>query len=419
MNKKILISILLIFQIMVLPFCYAGDIIDSPTLKATLTYQDPDPVNAGEEVELRFSIINDGTSTAKSTEFEIVPEYPLSLSPGEDEIKKAGDIKVYDSTKIDTGEAVVKFKLQVDPNALEGEYNVVVKYKTEQGISKGEWLAFDPFVVKVGGKASNVIVEETKTNPNRIAPGQSGDITLILANQGATEIEDVSIVLDLQNTSKISPLKTSNEAIIKQLKGAETAEATFSVIVAADAEVKVYTIPVKISYTDQKGNEYEKTTYISVVVDAEPEYVLNLEESDVYQEGQNGNIVVSLSNIGIANINYATLTILPSEDYIILSTDTVYIGNLESDDYETAQYKIYADNYKEELPLKFRLVYKDAYNKEYDEQITLTTKMFTSWEAKKYGLTQGSSSFFWIVLLIIGAGAGWYFWKRRKKQFAK
>lgn len=414
MNKKSIISLLLIFQIVFLPICFADGIMDSPYLKATLTLQDPDPVNAGEEVELRFSIVNDGKSTAKNTEFQITPEYPLSLSPGQDEIKEAGDIKIYDAIEIDTGEAVIKYKLKVDSNALEGEYNVVLKYRTEGGLSRGNWIEFDPFIIKVGGKASNVIVQETKTEPERIAPGQSGDVTLVLGNQGATEIEDVSVVLDLQNTTKISPLKTSNEAIIKQLKGGETAEATFNLIVAPDAEVKVYTIPVKISYTDQRDNKYEKTTYVSLVVDAEPEYVLNLEESELYQKGQNGNIVVSLSNIGIANINYATLTLLPSDDYTTLSTDTVYIGNLESDDYETAQYKIYANVYKEELPLKFRLVYKDGYNKEYDEQITLTTKMFTSWEARKYGLTQGSSGFFWIAVLIIAGGAGWYFWRRKK-----
>ena len=422
-KKATLYSTCLIYYFLILlfliPFVKAGDIVDSPALTATLTAQEPDPVDQSEEVELRFSIINNGTSPSKNTEFRILTNYPFTIASGEEEIKKKGDIQVYDSKSIETGEAIVKYKLLVNENAFEGEYEITLEYKAEEGISKGNWIEFDPFTVKVGGKATNIIIEETKTDPERIAPGQSGDITLLLANKGANDIEDISIMLNLQNTTDIFPLYTSNEIIIKHLSGGETAQATFSLIVAADADVKIYTIPVKITYNDQRNNEYEKTTYVSIVVDAEPEYVLNVEETEVYKEGQNGNIVVSLSNIGIANINYATLSLLPSSEYTILSSDTVYLGNLESDDYETAQFKIYTNEYIDELPLQFRLVYKDAYNKNYDEEVTLTTKMFTAWEAKKYGFAESGTGFWWFIGIIIIAAGAWYFWKWRKKQLTK
>ncbi len=413
-KKEIIFVVLMIMSMMFIQTATAA-ILDSPHMNATLSYQDPDPVDPGEIVELRFSIKNDGASAAKTVEFQIEGEYPLLLATGEDKTKSLGDILVYDADEIDTGETTLKYKMIVDPNAAEGEYEVTLRYKTEGGVSRGNWITLDPFSVQVGGKAASVVIEETKTTPERVAPGESAEVSIKVTNNGNTYIEDMTITLSLQNTTEIAPLKTSNELIIRNIKGGETKEVNFSIIVAPDTAVKVYKIPVTIKYTDQRNNKYEKNTYISIVVDAEPEYVLNIEESEVYEEDVAGNIVVSLSNIGVANINYATLRLEETKNYIILSSNTVYLGNLESDDYETAQFKIYAKEYVEDLPLKFRLVYKDAFNKNYDEQITLTTKMFTSWEAKKYGLTENGSGFT-TLLILLGAGAlGWYLWKRHKK----
>src|SRR3989338_11215452 len=97
-KKGILIITMMIMSIIIVQTTTAA-ILDSPHINATLSYQDPDPVEPGETVELKFSIKNDGASTAKTTEFTVETEYPLILASGEDEIKSAGDIPVYDSTQ--------------------------------------------------------------------------------------------------------------------------------------------------------------------------------------------------------------------------------------------------------------------------------------------------------------------------------
>lgn len=413
--KQIINIVLMVMLICcMIPMHYAT-IIDSPAVEAVLAYQDPDPAEPGETVEVRFSIKNTGASTAKNTEFKVIDEYPFTLANDEDEITSVGDIYVYDATKITTGEATVTYKLVVDSDVRDGEYDLRLAYRTEGGVSRGNWIEFDAFKIKVGGKATNVVIAETQTSPERAAPGQETIVTLTIANNGSSIIDDVTILLNLDETSEILPYKTSNEAVISKMSGGETKEVTFDLIVTPDAKVKVYEIPVKMTYSDLRNNAYEKTTYISIVVDAEPEYVLNLEETEVYTKSQTGNIVMSLSNIGVSNINYATLMLLPSEEYTVLSTDTVYIGNLESDDYETAQFKIYAKEYKKELPLQLRLLYKDSYNNNYDETININMNMFSLWEAKRYGLVESSYSWLFIFIFISACIAGWYWWKRTKK----
>jgi len=412
------LALILFMMIIVVPLTTA-QIIDSPSLDASLSYQDPDPVEPSNEVELRFSVKNTGKSPAKSAQFTVETDYPFSIAPGEDLIKSVGDIKLYDSGEIDTGEVTVKFKLIIDENALEGDYNLVLKYKTEGGISKGDWIEFNTFTISVGSSATYLILKESKITPELVGPGETGELSLTLANNGNSNLEDITITIDLDELTEISPLKTSNELIIQRLTAGNEESTTFSFIVAPDADVKIYKIPVKLSYSDERGIEYEKTTYTSIVINSEPEYVLNLEDSEVYKKKQNGDIVISLSNIGVSDINYATLTLKESEYYTILSADAVYLGNLESDDFETAQFTIYTNDYIEEVPLELTLFYKDNYNKNYEEDITLQMKLFTSSQAKRYGLSQGSSILAPVIILIIIGGGAWFWWKKYRKKKSK
>lgn len=412
------IIIFLFFTILlILPISINAQIVDSPIIEATLAYQNPDPVQPGEEVELKWSIKNTGSSTAKNTQLRLQLDYPFSISSGETEIKSIGDISVYDAKKIDTGETSAKYKLLVDENAIEGDYELVLKYRTEEGISRGNWIELEPFTISVGSKATNIIIKETKTIPERISPGEDGEVTITLANEGQGDIKDIVVKMDLENINDIAIIGMSNEVVVQRIATNQSKEITFHLLIAPLAEIKIYKIPVKLEYSDERGNSYEKTTNIAIIVDAEPEYVLNIEENDVYTTKQKGNIVISLSNIGISEIKYATLSLLPSEYYTILSSDTAYLGNLESDDYETAQFTIYSNKYKEELPLEFVLVYKDSYNKNYKEDITVTVKMFTGFQAKKYGLKESNIGIVVIVFVILAViGCGWYLWKIKKKK---
>ncbi len=393
-----------------------GQIVDSPIIDATLVYQNPDPVQPGDEVELRWSVKNTGTSTAKSTEFRIVSEYPLRLSAGEAEIKDRGDIPVYDAKKIETGETTVKYKLIVADIAVEGDYQLILEYKTEGGMSKGNWIELDPFTVTIGEKATNVIIEKTKTMPESLGPGQKGEITLTIANKGQSDIKDVLVTMQVDTAPEIAPIDMGNQVIVNQIVAGDSKNVSFTILIDPSTKVQIYKIPITLQYQDERGNSYEKTTDISLVVDAEPEYVLNVEESEVYATKQKGDIVVSLSNIGVSEIKYATLTIEPHEYYTVLSTDTAYLGNLESDDYETAQFTIYTTKYIKELPLHFVLIYKDAYNQNYEDEMVVTTKLFTGLQVRKYGLKEGNSSIIFVLLILVVGACVWYWWKQKRKK---
>ncbi len=410
--KKISIMFAIIFLFIALMIGVNASIVANPILDISLVEQDPDPVEPGEFVDLKFNIQNNGNGAAKDLELEIVPEYPFTLYEGENAVEELGDVKVYEATETDTGTVTVRYRLGVDSEALEGIYEITLRYR--HGDDTRQWQSIDPFDIRVKSTKGLLSISSTETIPERVEPGHSISINMQLKNEGSNDLEDLKIIAEVTNVTELSPLGSSNELIISRINGGAEENISFNFMVSASAELKTYKLPINLTFMDESGNSYTKLNYISVIVDSSPEYILNLEESEIYQAGTKGSIVISLSNIGSSDINYATLRLSESEEYVALSSSTVYLGNLESDDYETAEFDIYVDDYQPKLPLNFILSYTDNYNNDYDEDITLEMKLFTSSEAGKYGLKEGGSGlFYFVVILVVGGGAGYYYWKKK------
>ena len=110
------------------------------------------------------------------------------------------------------------------------------------------------------------------------------------------------------------------------------------------------------------------------------------------------------------------MELLNDKKYEVISNPRVYVGNLESDDFETANFIIYSKSYWD-LPLQINLRYKDAYNREYNENMTINLPMYSRFTARRLGLVKGDNGFFNIVLfiiLIIFAFKTYKEWKKEK-----
>ena len=55
----------------------------SPDIQVTLLNQDPDPVQPGDVVEVRFQVQNKLSETTDDVYIEILPEFPFSMYSGE------------------------------------------------------------------------------------------------------------------------------------------------------------------------------------------------------------------------------------------------------------------------------------------------------------------------------------------------
>ena len=99
-----------------------------------------------------------------------------------------------------------------------------------------------------------------------------------------------------------------------------------------------------------------------------------------------------------------------------MSQKEVYIGNIDSDDYETIEFTLNVKSKDEVVKLPLELIYMDSTNKEFTQTKSISLRMFSKSDAQKVGMVEKKSIGFTIVILIVAVGLGGYFWWRRKKK---
>jgi hypothetical protein len=379
--------------------------------------QQPDPVEPGDYVELRFKIENEGPDTFEGATFEIIPEYPFSLDPNEEATRYIGDLK---GRAVNENAIVIKYKVRVAEDAVEGDTPIKLRYlsSAEEWREEIRWSETDEFLVKVETPDSVLNVESITTVPENIKPGQPAQVIINLENLADSVLRSITAKLNIDGTD-FSVIGSSNEKTLKSLDGSASEEIEFGIVANYDIESKVHKINLELAYEDANGNEFEKNLTIGLQVFDEPQYLLNLEENKAYSKDQKGSMVVSLSNIGSSMLRFATLELIETEDYKILSVPKVYLGNLESDDFETSEYDLFVSSDEKQVPLKLQLIFKDDFNKEYVLEETLTLNMFTNKELKKYQIIQPQSRIGLVIFILILLVIAWFVYKKWEKKRKK
>lgn len=396
-------------------------------LQMSLMSQDPDPAGPGETLELRWKIENLGSSKAENVRFEILPAYPFSLEPGVSAVKNIGSLGARQSGD---NAVTLYYRLQVDPGALPGDEEIKLRYSFDAGTT---WVTVDPFDVRIASHTTTLSVGSITVTPERPKPGEQATIVMRLENNADGVLKDIKVKLNfisivtsgatLQYTElPFAPVGSSNEKAVTQISPGKSADVTFDIVVSGDASSQVYKVPLLLTYSDKDGNEYSTdgtTTFVGLVVDAEPEYELALKDTDVYIAGSTGEIVLSLSNIGSSEIKYLSMELLDGEFYDVISPPGTYLGNLESDDFETAEFTIHVDSKAEDaVPLLVKLTYKDSYNQPFVKTGAVSLPIYSKSDAKRFGLIPaGRSPFTTLAIIAVLAGGGyWYFRRRRRRK---
>ncbi len=380
----------------------------APDLTFTLLNQEPDPVEPGNYVELRFAMQNFGFGSISDVIVEILPEYPFSLDPG---VSPTRDFGVVTPAYIGDEKVLLYYRLRVDEKAVEGTSDIVLRYSSNNGRT---FTKFPEFPVRIRSRDSVLAVEAAGTTPSHVAPGGELRVWLSLRNIATVLLRDIRVTLGLFTDEKaagqstvielpITPIGGGVEKTLDTLVPGETAEVSMDFIIDTDATTKPYKMPVTITYEDSFGQNFTKSNYIGIVVSAEPEFILNLEESEIYSNGQKGSVVVSFSNNGVSDIKFLTIALRESDDFTVLSPRKLYLGNLDSDDFETATFDLFVDTDKETVPLLFDVRFKDDYNKDYFETVMLPgIRLFDKTDAVRYGLVSAKSRIYLFVQVLIG-----------------
>ncbi len=387
----------------------------SPRILVTLASQDPDPVEPGKIVELSFKLDNQG-EMASGVTFEMIPEYPFSLQPGELASKNVGTLGTSQNGERNV---FVKFKMKVDQNAVDNAYEVKVRYKTGDSES---WVTIDDIPVKVQSKDAILSVERFTANPDTVSPGSKTKLTISLRNHAASLIKDIKVLLDLglsgDDTTPFSPIGSTNEKVVSSIDSRSSANLDFDLVVDPDAKSQVYKIPLKLAYSDNLNKNYSKILLLSLVVGGEPDISAYIDGTTIYKAGKNGETTIKIVNKGLTDVKFLSARLSKGDNYKILSPENVYVGNIDSDDYETVDFKLGVNkDVKDKIVLPLSIEYKDSNNRNYKRDASLELPIYTSSEARSLGLEDNGNEmaiFVVIAVLVIGFFA-YRSWKKRKK----
>lgn len=374
------------------------------SLKVSLISQDPDPVGPGNFLDVRFKVENAGSQNAKDVEFQFLSRFPFSLDPQDEGIRSLGSIQ---GGQVDEEGVIVKYRLRVSEDALQDQSEIEVRYR-HAGL---DWQKSDPFIIDVKTPDAFLAIDKVEVDPSPVRPGERGAVKIHIRNAADSLLRDIKVDMDL-TASSFAPVGSTTSAYVKRLKPGEGAEVEMQLFADPGAESKAHRLPLRVVFTDDSLTTYSKNHTIGIIVYDAPAYVLNVEERTLQSYKKKGKVTMSVSNTGSSDMKYMTLEIMPSSTYVVLSKNVEYLGNLESDDFETAEFEIYPTAKELILPLEFVMRYKDSFNKAYEEKQQVKLQLYTSDELKKYELAPKQSRGWMAVLLLLALVIVWAVYRR-------
>jgi len=394
-----------------------------PQITVTLINQEPDPVAPGNTAEMKFMVENEGGVAAGNVEAKLVLTYPFSLY-GDEEVKSLGTIAGSQTDELGVRE---NWNLLVDSGATTGEHTVEFWYRINNGI----WIKSGDFTITVRSREAVLAINEIRTEgEGNIIPGTRAKVSFVLENLADNTLRDIKLNLAiysaLTTTTSVTflelpftPIGSGNEKTLKELRAKESSEIMFDLFTDADAESKVYKVPYTLTYSDSSGTNFSRTGVIGLIVQATPELSVNIESTEIYTPGKKGKVEIKLVNKGFSDIKFLDIMLKENADFDIISNPEVYIGKLDSDDYETAEYTIMvSQEAKDQVTLPFTVEYRDANGKLYSKEVPLTLHLFSGAELQQRTNGKGFPWGIVIIILVIVAVVV-YIYKRRKNKRKK
>ncbi|MBD3252756.1 hypothetical protein GF386_03435 [Candidatus Pacearchaeota archaeon] len=254
-----------------------------------------------------------------------------------------------------------------------------------------------------------VDVLRISTEPDTLTPGNPGKLKITLKNKAKFDVFDLRLEVDLP--SQIALLKDTSRRRISRMYSGEIIQISYEIIALPTASEGVYEANYNLTYLNHVGTERSETDSFSAVVKGDIDIYAQVEETTLYKGNNIGEVTIKFINDEVADIKFLTAKLEESEDYEIISNKREYIGDLDSDDFESVDFKIKILNEKEKIPLKLNLDFKDSLNNDmsYDTEIILEIR-----EPSELGIKSNNTYVVVIVVIVVIIVA--YFMYRRYKK---
>lgn len=365
----------------------------SSSIQITSLKYEPYPVEPNEQFTLWIKIQNTGSTDAKNVVCRISDQKPFSIYQGDSQ-KSYGLLP-------SGGSAVLDFSLRVDADAVDGENELTVECTDNPAFNA--WMLKN-INIKIQTRYPTLNIVNVKTIPEFVEPGNKAQLLITLENMADTNMKDINVKPDFSDVS-LAPYQEIGEKKIKRINSGEIKDLIFNIVALPDAQGGIYKVPLEVTFTDELGTPYTIDGTMAIEINSKPELDVYVDSSELTKSAKTGNVVFKIVNKGLTDVKFMNVKLLESDDVKIISGNTVYIGNVDSDDFETVEFRVDVDGSKVVFPVEIE--YKDINNKVHSERLDIEYSL-----ASKSELGQGGSSS-WIVFIIILLAAFFAFRKRK------
>jgi len=266
-------------------------------------------------------------------------------------------------------------------------------------------LIFGMFLISL---VSGLTIRSVETIPSEVVPGDDFKVEVGIKNNLDLDIKNVGVSLNLEGIP-FAP-KISSEEYKGEIEEGDIEKFVFILLATGDAEAGTYKIPVSVNY-EVNDESKVRNFMISVVMNALPDFILNSES--LLMKNQKNELEIMITNKGLAKAKFLEVKIAEA-GYDILSQDNVYIGNLDSDDFDSVKFEIFTKD-AGLIIIPVTLTYRDATNKIYSESEVLQIKAYSRDEAIALGLIQKNNTLFYFIVIVFLIVV-WVVYRRIKKR---
>ncbi|MBT4135699.1 hypothetical protein HOD75_04155 [archaeon] len=265
-------------------------------------------------------------------------------------------------------------------------------------------------------------IESISVEPDQVGVGGEGVLKLKLKNLGNYYVSDVRVRVDLP--PEIAFINDISRKKIPRIEAGASAEVEYNIMILPDASEGIVNSNVTIDYLSHIkssdsvtdfGTAQQDVDEFGIIIKNIPKIFAQVDSTGVYKGKNLGEVSIKFINNDLGDVKFLTVELMESEDYKIISANREYVGDLDSDDFDSVDFKINLKSKAKEVNLPLKISYKDSMNIDYVEEINVPLEMMS---AKELGMSSGNTTNIVIVVVIV-VGVGYWYYRRRKKKKAK
>ncbi|MBN2331144.1 MAG: COG1361 S-layer family protein [Candidatus Aenigmarchaeota archaeon] len=302
---------------------YAAQSPETASLNVSLINQNPDPARAGETLELRFMLENNGGTAATNIQYELVPTFPFVAIPDENYRRTINTLSAYQQGD---DAVIIKFRVMVDREAVKGTNEIQLKrYFAGSNITTA--VSYD---VEVTGTEYAQIIYVDKS---KLYPGNETPLSFTITNVGNSPLRDL-VFSWAEDEGVILPVYSDDTKYIKNIDVGESVVLEYMVVADVNAVQGLYQLDLNLKYETVSGVTEQISTKAGIFVGGGTDFDVTFSESS------EGVTSLSVANVGNNPAYSVTVKIPGQEGYRVSGSTSTIVGNLDKGDYTIVSFQI-------------------------------------------------------------------------------